>query len=40
MLADAEERVTINRHAGEITISFGGDTNQPRNSPAVSRISC
>jgi hypothetical protein len=28
MLADAEERVTINRRAGEITISFGGDTNQ------------
>ena len=28
MLADAEERVTINRRASEITISFGGDTNQ------------
>ena len=28
MLADADERVTINRRAGEITISFGGDTNQ------------
>ena len=28
MLADADERVTTNRRAGEITISFGGDTNQ------------
>jgi hypothetical protein len=28
MLADADERVTINRRASEITISFGGDTNQ------------
>ncbi len=28
MLADADERVTINRRDGEITISFGGDTNQ------------
>ena len=28
MLTDAEERVSINRRAGEITISFGGDTNQ------------
>src|SRR5262249_44174247 len=28
MLADPDERVTINRRAGEITISFGGDTNQ------------
>jgi hypothetical protein len=27
MLADAEERVTINRRAGELIISFGGDTN-------------
>jgi hypothetical protein len=28
MLADSYERVTINRRAGELTISFGGDTNQ------------
>ena len=28
MLAEPDERVTINRRAGEITISFGGDTNQ------------
>ena len=28
MLADAEERITVNRRAGELTISFGGDTNQ------------
>ena len=28
MLADAEDRITINRRAGELTISFGGDTNQ------------
>jgi hypothetical protein len=28
MLADPDERVTINRRAGEITISLGGDTNQ------------
>jgi hypothetical protein len=28
MLADSEERITVNRRAGELTISFGGDTNQ------------
>lgn len=28
MLADADQRVTINRRAGDLTISFGGDTNQ------------
>jgi hypothetical protein len=28
MLAEPDERVTINRRAGEITISFGGHTNQ------------
>jgi hypothetical protein len=28
MLLDADERVAVNRRAGEITISFGGDTNQ------------
>jgi len=28
MLADAEDRVTVNRRAGELTIGFGGDTNQ------------
>lgn len=28
MLADAEDRVTVNRRSGELTISFGGDTNQ------------
>jgi hypothetical protein len=28
MLADADERVAVNRRAGELTISFGGDTNQ------------
>ncbi len=28
MLADAEERVAVNRRAGELTIGFGGDTNQ------------
>jgi hypothetical protein len=28
MLADAEERITVNRRAGELIISFGGDTNQ------------
>ena len=26
MLADADERVSINRRVSEITISFGGDT--------------
>ena len=30
MLADAEDRITINRRAGELTISFSGDTNQAR----------
>jgi hypothetical protein len=28
MLADTEDRITVNRRAGELTISFGGDTNQ------------
>jgi len=28
MLADSEDRVTINRRAGELTINFGDDTNQ------------
>ena len=28
MLRDADDRVAINRGAGELTISFGGDTNQ------------
>lgn len=28
MLADADERISVNRRAGEITISFGGDNNQ------------
>ncbi len=28
LLADADERVTVNRRSGELTISFGGDTNQ------------
>jgi hypothetical protein len=28
MLIDAEERVAVNRRAGEIAITFGGDTNQ------------
>ena len=28
MLADADERVMVNRRSGELTISFGGDTNQ------------
>ncbi|HEX5327708.1 MAG TPA: phospholipase D family protein [Acetobacteraceae bacterium] len=28
MLADAEDRVTVNRRTGELAISFGGDTNQ------------
>ena len=28
MLAGAEERITLNRRLGELTISFGGDTNQ------------
>ena len=28
MLADSDERITVNRRAGELTISFGGDTNQ------------
>ena len=28
MLGDANDRVTINRRAGELTIGFGGDTNQ------------
>ena len=28
ILADADDRITINRRAGEITISFAGDTNQ------------
>jgi hypothetical protein len=28
MLADTEQRVTINRRTGDLTISFGGDTNQ------------
>jgi hypothetical protein len=28
MLADAEERVTVNRRSGELIVGFGGDTNQ------------
>lgn len=28
MLGDATERVVVNRRAGELTIGFGGDTNQ------------
>jgi hypothetical protein len=28
MLRDSEDRVAINRRAGELTIGFGGDTNQ------------
>ena len=28
MLGDEEGRVTVNRRSGELTISFGGDTNQ------------
>ncbi|MGH7068691.1 MAG: hypothetical protein ACREFO_01580 [Acetobacteraceae bacterium] len=28
MLADADERVTVNRLSGDLTISFSGDTNQ------------
>jgi hypothetical protein len=28
MLADAEDRVTVNRRSGELTVGFGGDTNQ------------
>ena len=28
MLADSEERITVNRRAGELTINFGDDTNQ------------
>lgn len=28
MLADSEDRVTVNRRTSELTISFGGDTNQ------------
>jgi hypothetical protein len=28
MLRDADDRVAVNRAAGELTISFGGDTNQ------------
>jgi hypothetical protein len=28
MLADADGRMTLNRRAGELTISFGSDTNQ------------
>jgi hypothetical protein len=28
MLRDSEDRVSVNRRAGELTISFGGDTNQ------------
>ena len=28
VLADADERVGVSRRAGELTVSFGGDTNQ------------
>jgi hypothetical protein len=28
MVANAEDRVTVNRKMGELTIGFGGDTNQ------------
>ena len=28
MLADSDQRVTINRRTGDLMISFGGDTNQ------------
>ena len=28
MLADSDERINVNRRAGELTIGFGGDTNQ------------
>jgi hypothetical protein len=40
MLADAEDRITVNRRAGELTISFSGDTNQQDSSPAAYLISC
>ena len=42
MLADAEERITINRRARELIVSFGGDTNQAgqwRRFPAADRRS-
>ncbi|HTI80809.1 MAG TPA: hypothetical protein VL614_10220 [Acetobacteraceae bacterium] len=35
MLADAEERITLNRRAGELTISFGGDTTKRVSSRSV-----
>ena len=28
MLADTDERVSVSRRASELTVSFGGDTNQ------------
>jgi hypothetical protein len=28
MVADAEDRVTVNRKSGELAIAFGGATNQ------------
>lgn len=28
MLADASDRIVVNRRAGELTVGFGGDTNQ------------
>jgi hypothetical protein len=28
MLADASDRIAVNRRAGELTVGFGGDTNQ------------
>ena len=28
MLSEAEDRISVNRNSGEITINFGGDTNQ------------
>ena len=28
MVVNAEDRVTVNRKLGELTIGFGGDTNQ------------
>ena len=28
MMSDADDRVSLNRRTGELTISFGGDTNQ------------
>ena len=40
MLAEAEDRIAVNRSAGELMINFGGDTNQAGQFARGVPISC